>query len=281
MRAIAGFLAGYSGRPSSLPRRPRGWITLARDHLPRTRSRSTLDIELYARWSESQGKARSTIGRRLSTICGFHKICSEERIIERDPSAHARSEAGLRASTPTWTATNSACSLSSGLCGGRDHALAASAGIERVMDLRAAPVRTSTTSTSTEATAPCSSTGRATDRHHPVIAEDGVGVSPLHRPTTIRADLRERLRHESTRPTRVGADRATITKAAGIEQRISPHARGTASSPQHRCWVPLRDVQEAASHSDPRNHDARRPRARIAIDTPPNIVSTFVAGASR
>ena len=33
-------------------------------------------IELYARWCESEGKARSTIGRRLSTICGFYKYCS-------------------------------------------------------------------------------------------------------------------------------------------------------------------------------------------------------------
>jgi hypothetical protein len=47
-------------------------------------------IELCARWSESERKARSTIGRRLSTICGFYKYCSKERLIERDPSAHVR-----------------------------------------------------------------------------------------------------------------------------------------------------------------------------------------------
>ena len=47
-------------------------------------------IELYARWSEAEGKARSTIGRRLSTICGFYKYCAQERLIERDPSAHVR-----------------------------------------------------------------------------------------------------------------------------------------------------------------------------------------------
>jgi len=45
---------------------------------------------LYARWCESEGKARSTIGRRLSTICWFYKYCSQERLIERDPSARVR-----------------------------------------------------------------------------------------------------------------------------------------------------------------------------------------------
>ncbi len=79
-RAIAGFLAGYSGatleacRPDL--RQWVGWLDTAglgvfvveRAH-----------IELYARWCESEGKAPATIGRRLSTICGFYNYCSQER----------------------------------------------------------------------------------------------------------------------------------------------------------------------------------------------------------
>ena len=45
--------------------------------------------------------------------------------------------------------------------------------------------------------------------------------------------------------------------------------------------VPLRDVQEAASHSDPRT-TMRYDRGRGSLDRHPTyIVSTFVAGASR
>lgn len=40
-------------------------------------------IELYARWSETQGLAPATIGRSLSTICGFYTYCTEKRRLER------------------------------------------------------------------------------------------------------------------------------------------------------------------------------------------------------
>ena len=45
--------------------------------------------------------------------------------------------------------------------------------------------------------------------------------------------------------------------------------------------VPLRDVQEAASHADPRT-TMRYDRARVSLDRHATyIVSTFIAGAAR
>ena len=89
--AIAGFLAGYSGTTLEAYRLDlRGWITWLDAAFLDPFAVERAHIELYARWSESEGKARSTIGRRLSTICGFYKYCSQERLIERDPSAHVR-----------------------------------------------------------------------------------------------------------------------------------------------------------------------------------------------
>jgi integrase/recombinase XerD len=45
--------------------------------------------------------------------------------------------------------------------------------------------------------------------------------------------------------------------------------------------VPLRDVQEAASHADPRT-TMRHDRARVSLDRHATyIVATFLAGASR
>jgi site-specific recombinase XerD len=62
------------------------WTNLHLDVLAAERA----DIELYARCCEAERKARSTIGRRLSTICGFYKYCEQERIIDRNPAAHVR-----------------------------------------------------------------------------------------------------------------------------------------------------------------------------------------------
>jgi site-specific recombinase XerD len=49
-----------------------------------------IHIELYRRWLEEQGRARSTVGRRLSTLAGFYRYCEQEQILERSPAAHVR-----------------------------------------------------------------------------------------------------------------------------------------------------------------------------------------------
>ncbi len=47
-------------------------------------------IELYGRRLEDQGRARATVGRRLSTLAGFYRYCEQELILERSPAAHVR-----------------------------------------------------------------------------------------------------------------------------------------------------------------------------------------------
>jgi len=76
--------------------------------------------------------------------------------------------------------------------------------------------------------------------------------------------------------------RAGGRKAAGIDKRISPHLpRHSFITAALDARVPLRDVQEAASHSDPRT-TMRYDRGRGSLDRHATyIVSTFVAGASR
>jgi integrase len=83
-------------------------------------------------------------------------------------------------------------------------------------------------------------------------------------------------RHASARIVR------RLTKAAGIDKRISPHSlRHSFITAALDAGVPLRDVQEAASHSDPRT-TMRYDRGRGSLDRHATyIVSTFVAGASR
>lgn len=118
MHAVAGFLAGYSGTTLEAYRLDlRGWIGWLDNAFLDPFEIERAHIELYARWSESQGKARSTIGRRLSTICGFYKYCAQERLIERDPSAHVRRPKQDSSPPPSvWIATNSAHSSSKPAC---------------------------------------------------------------------------------------------------------------------------------------------------------------------
>ena len=73
-----------------------------------------------------------------------------------------------------------------------------------------------------------------------------------------------------------------LAKRAGIAKRISPHSlRHSFITAALDAGVPLRDVQEAASHADPRT-TMRYDRGRESLDRHATyIVATFVAGASR
>ncbi|MGI8683588.1 MAG: tyrosine-type recombinase/integrase [Acidimicrobiales bacterium] len=73
-----------------------------------------------------------------------------------------------------------------------------------------------------------------------------------------------------------------LAKQAGIAKRIGPHSlRHSFITAALDAGVPLRDVQEAASHADPRT-TMRYDRARQSLDRHATyIVATFVAGASR
>ena len=72
-----------------------------------------------------------------------------------------------------------------------------------------------------------------------------------------------------------------LVKRAGITKRISPHSLRHSFITTLDAGVPLRDVQEAASHADPRT-TMRYDRARRSLDRHATyVVSTFVAGATR
>ena len=94
-------------------------------------------------------------------------------------------------------------------------------------------------------------------------------------PIFITADGR-RLDPGASRIVRRGARRAEITKAIG--PHTLHHAFITAALD---AGVPMRDVQEAASHADPRT-TMRYDRARVSLDRHATyIVSTYIAGAAR
>jgi len=126
-----------------------------------------------------------------------------------------------------------------------------------------------------EAWLPCSSTrtrssGRVRGQRAALIVREE-GPIFLNHDGTRRLD-----RHAATRIVK------RLARRGGIDKKISPH------SPRHSfitaaldAGVALRDVQEAASHADPRT-TMRYDRARRSLDRLATyIVATFVAGASR
>jgi integrase/recombinase XerD len=90
-------------------------------------------------------------------------------------------------------------------------------------------------------------------------------------PIFLTADGRRLDRHGAGRIVRRVAHQAGITKA------VTPHTlRHAPTSPR-----PLRDVQEAASHADPRT-TMRYDRARGSLDRHATyIVAAYIAGAAR
>jgi integrase len=102
------------------------------------------------------------------------------------------------------------------------------------------------------------------------IGERDEGPIPLNRDGDRRLD-----RHAATRIVK------RLAKRAGIDKSISPHSlRHSFITAALDAGVALRDVQEAASHADPRT-TMRYDRARGSLDRHATyIVATFVAGAA-
>jgi integrase/recombinase XerD len=75
---------------------------------------------------------------------------------------------------------------------------------------------------------------------------------------------------------------ARIARRAGLTKTVGPHTlRHAFITAALDAGVPLRDVQEAASHADPRT-TMRYDRARVSLDRHATyIVATFIAGAAR
>ena len=95
-------------------------------------------------------------------------------------------------------------------------------------------------------------------------------------PVFLAADGPRLDRHGAGRIVRKTARRAGIAKAV-----TPPHAQARVHHRRAGCRVPLRDVQEAASHADPRT-TMRYDRARGSLDRHATcIVAAYVAGAAR
>jgi site-specific recombinase XerD len=282
--ALAGFLAGYRGLTREAYaldlRQFTGWCRARCLHLFAVRRAG---IESFARDLEARGRARATVTRRLRTIAGSCKFAVEEELLEHSPAAHVRRPRADYESHAAALDRNElgALLVAAGLGPPCEHALisllalnglrvseATGAGIEQLGLERGHRTLTVTRKGGKVVTIPLAPrTARATGL---AVGERAGG------PVFLAPDGRRLDRHGAGRIVRKAARRAGIAKA--VTPRTLRHAFITAALD---AGVPLRDVQEAASHADPRT-TIRHDRARGSLDRHATyIVAAYVAGAAR
>ena len=89
--AAAAFLARYSGRTLDAYRHDlRGFFQWAADNNLAVLAATRPHIELYRSWMEDRGLAASTIDRRLSTVCGFYRFAHIDGRIASNPAQYVR-----------------------------------------------------------------------------------------------------------------------------------------------------------------------------------------------
>jgi site-specific recombinase XerD len=269
--AIAGFLARYSGPTrASYAADLRAYFAWCANHDLAVFAAGRGHIELWARILDEAGLARSTIGRRLSTVAGFYRFAVIDGLLEASPAEFVRLD---RMELGAFIAQGAAAGVV-------DHALACLLGL---LGLRVSEA--------------CSINIEAlgSERGHRTVTVLGKGsklaVIPLPPRVGRAVDLAagERVegpllltrsggrmnRHAATRIVR------RLARRAGITKHIPPHSlRHSFITAALDAGVPLRDVQIAARHADPRT-TTRYDRARDNLDRHASyIVTAFVASAS-
>ena len=213
----------------------------------------------------------------------FYRYAEQEGLIAVSPAAHVRRPRLDDKSHATGLDRNEvgAMLVAAGLAGARDHALISLLALNglRVSEALGADIE-----------------DLGLERGHrtlTIVRKGGKVVTVPLAPRTARAiDLAVGERCDG--PILDGANGARIdrhaagrmvrriARRAGIAKRVGPHTlRHAFITAALDAGVPLRDVQEAASHADPRT-TMRYDRARVSLDRHATyIVATFLAGASR
>jgi integrase/recombinase XerD len=282
--AVAGFLAGYTGATRvSYTTDLRLFAEWCANQGVRLLDVKRAHIELFARHLEATGRMRSTVARRLSTLASFYRYCHVEGVLRRNPAANVRRPKVDHESHTLGLDRNElgALLVQAGLGTPRDHALIALLALNglRISEALNADVE-----------------DLGVDRGHrtlQIVRKGGKRVTIPLAPRTARAlDLYIGERAAGAlfvgatgqRLTRHAADRAVkrLARWAGISKRVSPHSlRHSFITAALDGGVPLRDVQEAASHADPRT-TMRYDRGRQSLDRHATyVVAAFVAGAAR
>ncbi len=282
--ALAGFLAGHTGLTREAYKLDlRQYACWCQQHHIRLVQARRADIECFARDLEARGRARATISRRLCTIAGFYWYAVEEELLDHSPAAHVRRPRLDYESHATGLDRNElgALLVAAGLGSPAEHALisllalnglrvsvATSANIENLGVERGHRTLVITRKGGKVVTIPLAPrTARAID-----LAAGERVVGPIF----LTPDGQRLDRHGAAWSVR------RVVRRAGISKPVGPHTlRHAFITAALDAGVPLRDVQEAASHADPRT-TMRYDRARGSLDRHATyIVAAYFAGAAR
>jgi integrase/recombinase XerD len=264
----AAFLAGYA--PAT--RRAygadlRAWGSYLRAIGAEVGSTHRVHVDAFVRDAEASGAAPSTIARRLSALSGFYAYMVDEGLIDRSPVAHVR-RPRLTDESPRFGVDRGEmrsflkCAHESSP---RDYALACLLALNGLRvsealgadaaDLGAARGHRTLGLTrkggkrQTLAVAPRTVTAIET-------MLDGRTTGPLF----VTASGRRMDRHAARKVVR------RLALNAGVDRSVSPHSlRHGFVTLALDAGVPLRDVQDAAGHADPRT-TRRYDRARHSLD---------------
>lgn len=262
------FLAGY-GRATreAYARDLRAWGDFLAGLGVEVLAAHRVHVDAWARQGEEAGVAPATIARRLSALSGFYDYALDESLIARSPVARVR-RPRVDDESPRLGVDRAAMRGlldASQVSGARDHALACLLALSglRVSETLAADVtdlahehghrtlrlRRKGGKRQTVALAP--RTVAALD-----VMLDGRSVGPLF----ATRSGRRMDRHAALKVVR------RLARAAGIEHVVSPHSlRHGFVTTALDAGVPLRDVQDAAGHADPRT-TRRYDRGRHSLD---------------
>jgi integrase/recombinase XerD len=260
--AAISFLARYSGRTLEAYRDDLlGFFQWAIDHGITVMQASRAHIELFRAWMEDRGLAASTIDRRLSTVCGFYRFAHIDGRIRSNPAQYVRRPQVHASDARGLDRSELGVFLFTAEQYDRDHAaLAVLLGLNglRVSEACATNVE-----------------DLGLERGHRTLRIVGKGNKPATVPLVPRTartiDLAVGERHEGPilrRRDGHRVDRRTahrwvrsIGKRAGLG-RVHPHMlRAAFIMAALDAGVPLRDLQIAARHADPRTttiYDRRR-----------------------
>ncbi len=277
--AAAAFLSRYQGRTLDAYRYDlRAFFQWAADQGLEVLKATRPQIELYVRAMEERGLAATTIDRRLSTVCGFYRfahidgrIAANPAQYVRRPKVHPRDVRGLDRSelgaflfaAERFDAAHAALAVLLGLNGLRVSE-ACSADVENL----------------------------GFERGHRTLRIVGKGNKPAVIPLvprtarTIDLAIGERTagpilrRHDGQRLDRRTAHRwvRSIARRAGLGH-VHPHMlRAAFIMCALDAGVPLREVQIAARHSDPRTTTVYDHRRQNFDKHAAYVVVAFVVG---
>lgn len=276
----AAFLAGYSDATRrAYATDLRCWGDFLARHGVEPLAARRVTVDAYVRQLELDGRAPSTVARRLNALAGFYRYAVDEGLLDRSPLAGVRRPKVSELSPNLGLDRDELRALLAAghQSGPRDHALASLlvlnglrisetlrvdvADVDQERGHHTLRLNRKGGARQTVALAPRTATA---------IAEllDGRDAGPLFVTRTGR-----RLdRHAAAKV--VGK----LARRAGITKRISPHScRHGFVTAALDAGVSLRDVQDAAGHADPRT-TRRYDRARGSLDRSATYsVATFLA----